>query len=393
MSAPCNVSEDLAEGIAKELEQEKKEAMASKYMWDIHLEFPEEPKYVRTSVGEIAQKLAKEMLSLSGKTGKTSLFTIAGSSNPRKRCVSFPYTRQNSLSIIGNAEVVTLKEAVEIAEAIDGIVDVILVDGEQKKAEFVGMMDEIRKVVKRSRILSYRDGDSLVNAADSFICQLLRQTKETKISILGDNDLGCKLALKLADQGLKVTLWGKKARRLQKVVEGLNFIVSKESLGEIRMNIDLLEASKGADVLIGIIPHFPLITSQMLKLMKNRGIIIDAGVGTLYPKAIEYGIAQGFHLYRLDMRAGLSGEITNVLETSQLISKVVGSEEYSGVRVVAGGMLGRKGDVVIDSIHRPSRIIGVADGRGGLLDESQKQKYQRKLSKVKAEMIKRKFLP
>lgn len=52
----------------------------------------------------------------------------------------------------------------------------------------------------------------------------------------------------------------------------------------------------------------------------------------------------------LDMRAGLSGEITNVLETLELTSKVMGPEDYDGIRIVASGALGRKGDIVVGSI-------------------------------------------
>lgn len=120
--------------------------------------------------------------------------------------------------------------------------------------------------------------------------------------------------------------------------------------------------------------------------------MVDARVGTIYPEAIEYGIAQGFQLYRLDMRAGLSGEITTVLETSELTDKVIGAEDYDDIRIVAGGALGRKGDIVVDSISQPSRIIGIADGCGGLLGEEEKGKYQQKLIKVKAKMIERKLL-
>jgi len=45
----------------------------------------------------------------------------------------------------------------------------------------------------------------------------------------------------------------------------------------------------------------------------------------------------------------------------------MGSAVLSGVPVVAGGVIGRRGSVVIDSVKNPSRVIGIADGLGGLL--------------------------
>ena len=96
--------------------------------------------------------------------------------------------------------------------------------------------------------------------------------------------------------------------------------------------------------------------------------------------------------YRLDMRAGLSGEITTVLETSELSEKVIGFEDYDDMRVVAGGALGRRGDIIVDSISQPTRIIGIADGRGGLLSEQDEGEFQPKLQKIKAKIIQKKLL-
>jgi hypothetical protein len=37
-----------------------------------------------------------------------------------------------------------------------------------------------------------------------------------------------------------------------------------------------------------------------------------------------------------------------------------------GVPVVAGGAMGHSGDVIVDSVRHPTRIIGVCDGQGGV---------------------------
>jgi len=38
-----------------------------------------------------------------------------------------------------------------------------------------------------------------------------------------------------------------------------------------------------------------------------------------------------------------------------------------GVPVVAGGAIGERGAVIVDDVENPARIVGVADGSGGLL--------------------------
>jgi hypothetical protein len=50
-----------------------------------------------------------------------------------------------------------------------------------------------------------------------------------------------------------------------------------------------------------------------------------------------------------------------------MVRELMGRAEIDGVAVVAGGVLGRAGDVVIDSISHPSRVLGLADGAGGVV--------------------------
>lgn len=103
--------------------------------------------------------------------------------------------------------------------------------------------------------------------------------------------------------------------------------------------------------------------------------------------AVERGVQKGLSLYQLDMRAGLSAETVNILEMVKLRSSVMGSGEIGGISVVAGGVIGNKGDVVIDSIARPFRVIGVADGCGYLLSLLEEREYEDRLHRVRQAII------
>lgn len=56
-----------------------------------------------------------------------------------------------------------------------------------------------------------------------------------------------------------------------------------------------------------------------------------------------------------------------------------------GTDIISGGLIGRKGDIVVDNIHEPQFVIGVADGRGGL--EAQLSDYQEALDKTQSFIV------
>ena len=126
----------------------------------------------------------------------------------------------------------------------------------------------------------------------------------------------------------------------------------------------------------------------MLEQMNPDGLVIDASIGSILPEGVQYAINSGLKAYRLDMRAGLSGEIIVALETKELIEFIAGKGEINGVTVVAGGLIGKEGDVVVDSISNPARIIGVADGMGGLISE-ELEGYEESIKRVRSGIAER----
>ena len=55
---------------------------------------------------------------------------------------------------------------------------------------------------------------------------------------------------------------------------------------------------------------------------------------------------------------------------------------FDDFNVVAGGVIGQKGDIVLDSINNPSLILGVADGKGSFLNLVGEGDYKDRIAKV-----------
>jgi hypothetical protein len=54
-------------------------------------------------------------------------------------------------------------------------------------------------------------------------------------------------------------------------------------------------------------------------------------------------------------------------ESARVYQESFGSDRLAGVPIIAGGALGDYGDIIVDSVRGPTRVIGVSDGHGGVL--------------------------
>lgn len=377
------VPEELVEKIAQELSSEKKRLRT--------LTIPEKERRIyfkpedfsHKSIRKSAKKIANELLSLSKKTGKESIFTISLSSRPRKSVV-FPFIRESYNNVIGNAEVFNEKQAIEIAKVVDGIVDYIFVDAERKSE--LDLLTLLREAVKKSKVLPYKDSDAWIRAVANFL-SVYQNVGGKNIVICGCNHLSYKLALDLAERGAKVTLFD---NDVEKIKRASNLDILKSPIANQITCSTSPSVANGADIVVGFTIDKPIITKELIEKMRPGVLILDAGIGSIEREAIEYAQNNGAVVCRLDMRAGLSGEIVTVLETDYLIKNIFGKTLIAGIPVVAGGYIGARGDIVVDSISNPTRVIGVADGRGGLLKKIGKKEIE-KIKKVKFEILKKKI--
>jgi len=378
-----NVPEELVMSIAEEL-KEKEERRRTEISIR-RIDFKANEGVLK--VGEKTKKIAWELFSLSKKTRKKSIFSISTSNKGQE--VIFPFIRENNISVIGNCEVNTVKQANEVIKAIDGIVDIILVDAD-KKIEGINLPCLVSKVTKKSQVISYKDTDAWAVAVDALISQITENIHNSKIVISGCNNPAIKVTQRLSERGARVTLCDENPDRLKEVVKGLNLIKGNNS---INGETDKIRASLDADVIIGFGKE-ALISKEMLEKMNQNGLVMDAGVGTISPEGIEYALNSGLKTYRLDMRAGLSGEIITVLETEELLKVIAGKDKINGIPVVAGGFIGKRGNVVVDSISNPVRVVGIADGKGGLIKDMEEVKqYEVNIKRVKSGIAERMLKP
>lgn len=370
------VTEDLARRVAEEIRDRGSPWSPRPIREEVELETGGRPG-VEGSVAERARSIARHMRSAAMKSGKRSVFTIAPSLEPHPHGTRFPFVRSNSLAVIGNADVASFGEALEVAEGVDGEVEFILVSGDRPWPDEPDAVEKLRGRVSLSEVVRYGDTTALVQGVQRLMATL-DPGPSGPVGVLGDDVVGGRIALAVAGEGRHVRLLAREGE-----VEGLDPSRSVEVVDTLK------ELCRGCAVLISASGPGRTVTREVVELLAEGATIVVISQSSVSEEAVSAAVERGMLVVRLDMRAGLSGEIVAVLESKDLAATVMGRETINGVEVVAGGIVGPRGTVVVDSISAPEVVVGVADGGGGLLDEEAAREYTSSVEAVRAELLRR----
>lgn len=332
---------------------------------------------IMNRVKEIAEKVAQE----AKRSGKISIFSIANTANKNNALLLFPAIRETDLTIAGNVLVTSGKQIKEVIAQVDGLVDVILMDAETKVPGFKNAEKIFREQVRKSRLLTFKPNDLTADALDALLAEIASPLACKKAAVIGAGNVGSKIALKLVERGVDVVLVRRNKKALQKITEGLNAIKPVYVEAKVKGTPHALEASRNVDILIGVTDGSAVITKEMVMAMKAPGFIIDVGNGTLFPEAVEEAEKRGIPVLCLFVKPAYDGTIKTIFETEALIQKIA-KRSLDGFAILSGGMLGKKGDVIVDDAHHPKRILAIADGRGDVLSDIQDPSFRKNIKKV-----------
>src|SRR5262249_8187534 len=100
--------------------------------------------------------------------------------------------------------------------------------------------------------------------------------------------------------------------------------------------------------------------------LSSKTFVLDAGIGTILPDAIAEAQRRGALLLRVNIWPALTGCLAAAHESLLKTRDALGWSALDGVPIVAGGAMGQRGYVIVDSVHHPTRVIGVCDGQGSV---------------------------
>lgn len=223
--------------------------------------------------------------------------------------------------------------------------------------------------IKNGIVLPYKPNDITREAAYALISQFFDYDLNHKNFLLyGSGNIAAKLALYLAEHEASVSLFGRNTAKLELLKESMNAILPSFSTTPIRLHSKQPKQTKPLyDALISAVSSEHGIDASFIPFLKEDALVLDIGINNLSPEFIRQAQIKSMRIFRLDVRIG-SPFLAAILETKRraFLRNDSGYALLNNVPCVAGGAIGDRGALILDNISGPKRIIGIANGTGGL---------------------------
>lgn len=303
------------------------------------------------------------------KLGKKTILSLSTTSKKSLQYVRVPNRKfQNYLSF--GIVVHNKNEAWKIINELDGVVDIFLIDVEMKQD--IDLMSQASLYAEKTKLIAYKPNDTTLESIDLFIRNHYNdKLLNKKVLIYGSGNLGAKCALRFAERGANVYLYGRNHDKVRAIVDGLNFILPKfnhHSIKQITSFIDI----RDFNLLISLVSADRVLGSEIISCLSDDALVVDIGINNFSEDFYQSIGSKNLQIWRLDVRIGFPYTLNSIFdEVQDFFRFTIGKKSIGSINIVSGGYIGNKGDIIVDSINRPEQIIGVANGIGGLLSESE----------------------
>ncbi len=316
----------------------------------------------------------KEKLLSSSKERLLCISTTANKNNPS---IYFGSFRETQTTLAGNIIVRDISLVEKIIEIFDGVVSYFLIDSEVKN-EVLDLEAYCTARIKKSKYLVYKPNDFTVHALDMLIATRCGSIRGQNVLIVGFGNIGAKIALCLSERGANVFAYERNQEKLTLAVNGLNVI--KRSTSDIHPLSDVSGGEEKIDILIGATPGTPALDQNIVDKVKSDGMIIDVGNGTLTPDGIGRAHEKKITIHSLSSLSGYIGMIENWIFQRNLLAHPA-KKEYHGIVLILPGTLGAFGEILVDDVKNPQKVIGICNGQGDLLSREDAAVYFQTLEK------------
>jgi 4-hydroxy-2-oxovalerate aldolase len=311
------------------------------------------------------EELLRELRSRAVKWGKFSALNAVAAETPQESMKVSGNVQSTPAHVAGSVTYSTEEHLAAILECVEGHADILLLDVDRKPHGPAAAARTAAAALRKTTLLTYLDSRVWADAVENQTARLLGEDLQgAPVAIAGDHPKSRFLAARLADRGARVALLTEKQGGcdaplpLTLGAQGPECLeASSVAAGERIAEARLLVVWPAESAWFGV---------EEARRVAAGAYVVDAGIGGFLPEARDEAQRRGARLVRVDMWPAIAGALLAAHESQRVCTRSMGWDTIASVPVVAGGAMGRRGDVVVDSISEPSRVIGVTDGQGGV---------------------------
>jgi len=245
-------------------------------------------------------------------------------------------------------------------KAVDGAVDLIFIDTEPK--QIPDLFSRFSKKVAKSRVYPIKPNDITAEAADFVLTSIMQHDLQNKtIAVIGCGNIGAKFILRIQERAGRIVISSR--RKLDNLIESFREIAPRHSSCDIVQSQDIIKDIPACDAITVFTPGVPVVTEEMLGVAKDTCVIMDSGIGNLSEEAIAVAFKRELLVFRLDIGTAVLSTIDHICRNESFVKKIK-RNKIEDIWYVSGGMIGRRGDQVVDNAADPQIKYGIADGLG-----------------------------
>ncbi len=326
--------------------------------------------------------LLKQIRPRAVKAGKFSTLNIVIAEQPQDEIAVSGNIQSTPTHMVGSVTLTTDDQLKSVLAAADGEVDVVFLDVDRKLFGPNSAAQIARQHLQKSLLLTYLDSQVWITAVEDQIVRLLGESlDEKKLVIAGDHPKSRFLAFRLTERRAKVTiLAAHNDQTLAAEVSALGCLSFDPAHFEISRltsdSPDVIGKLNQARLVVVWPKGEPWFGSDQAQHLTAGTHLLDAGIGSILADGQKQARQCGAALIRVNVWPSLAGTLSAAHESARVYQESHGWERMAGVPVIAGGALGEYGDIIVDSVRQPTRVIGVSDGRGGVIFNYGEQEYE-----------------
>ena len=194
----------------------------------------------------------------------------------------------------------------------------------------------------------------------------IRNVSNKKILIIGAGNIGFKLSLKLIERGVKVFIYSKNNFTVKKLVSAINLVKPKATMNNVKYLKNINKNLSDFDVIINASNSSKIILTNGETLFKKNVIFLEIGKN-LFSKDILNKLIENneVRIFRLDVSNAFNELIEQKINNrSQWNKKNFIRKKIKNFNFITIGLLGKKGDIIVDDPLRPKIIYGLIDNNG-----------------------------